>query len=227
MDPDDDPEARIRELERPMSDVARASELGVTAPAESLYAPPPPMPPAYFGESPGPYPGPMRSTSSGSGGFGFIIAAVAVVIVAVAAGVIVFAKFSGTKSTTTTHSTPRPTVSRNASAPSTPSRSESATPSPGDEPTEVAPPGGQLSVYGSGKNENLACNDSVVSVSGTSNTVAITGHCASLTVSGFENVVTVDDVGTIQASGFDNKVTYHSGSPTVNTSGSGNVVQQG
>ena len=55
----------------------------------------------------------------------------------------------------------------------------------------------------------------------------ITGHCASLTVSGVQNSITVDAVDTIDASGFNNKVTYHSGSPKITKSGDGNVVQQG
>jgi hypothetical protein len=54
MRPEDDPEARIRELERPLSDVARNSELGVgahdathgyVAPSSESY--PPPLPGAY------------------------------------------------------------------------------------------------------------------------------------------------------------------------------------
>jgi hypothetical protein len=82
-------------------------------------------------------------------------------------------------------------------------------------------------VFGSEKNVNLACDDSAVNVSGSSNTVAITGHCASLTVSGIKNVITIENVDAIEASGFDNQVTYQSGSPSINKSGQGNVVQQG
>jgi Protein of unknown function (DUF3060) len=84
--------------------------------------------------------------------------------------------------------------------------------------------GGNLSVAGIGENKTIACNDSVVSVSGVSNTIVITGHCASLTVSGAKNVVAAD---TISSSGFNNEVTYHSGSPSVDTSGESNSVQQG
>ncbi len=73
----------------------------------------------------------------------------------------------------------------------------------------------------------MACNESIVIVSGISNTVEITGHCASLTVSGVENSVTVDAVDTIEASGFNNQVTYHTGSPRINRIGDSNIVRQG
>jgi hypothetical protein len=93
-------------------------------------------------------------------------------------------------------------------------------------PTVTAAPGGQLSVSGIGENKTIACNDSQVDVSGFTNTVTITGHCASLTVSGGQNHVTVDAADTISASGFNNQVTFHSGSPQVDNAGD-NVVQQG
>jgi len=57
--------------------------------------------------------------------------------------------------------------------------------------------------------------------------VTLTGHCATVNVSGLQNVVTVDNVDTIEASGLNNKVTYHSGSPKISKNGSGNVVEQG
>jgi hypothetical protein len=55
----------------------------------------------------------------------------------------------------------------------------------------------------------------------------ITGHCASLSVSGVQNSVTVDAADSIEASGFSNHIIYHSGSPGIDKSGDGNVVQQG
>ncbi|HME50571.1 DUF3060 domain-containing protein, partial [Mycobacterium sp.] len=39
--------------------------------------------------------------------------------------------------------------------------------------------------------------------------------------------VTVDAADSIEASGFNNQVTFHSGSPSVDKSGESNVVQQG
>jgi hypothetical protein len=88
------------------------------------------------------------------------------------------------------------------------------------------PQGGQLSVSGMSANKTLICNNSHVSISGISNTVTITGHCATVSVSGMQNQVTLDTSDQIDASGMNNVVTYHSGSPDVNNGGS-NVVQQG
>jgi hypothetical protein len=65
-----------------------------------------------------------------------------------------------------------------------------------------------------------------VNISGIRNTVNITGHCVKVSVSGVENVVTVDEADTLGASGFNNRITYHSGSPQVDNAGS-NVVEQG
>jgi hypothetical protein len=65
-----------------------------------------------------------------------------------------------------------------------------------------------------------------VMISGIRNTVTITGHCAEVSVSGIENKITVDAADKIGASGFDNVVTYISGTPQIDTVGS-NSVQQG
>ena len=46
-------------------------------------------------------------------------------------------------------------------------------------------------------------------------------------MSGVQNSITVDAVDSIDASGFNNKVTYHSGTPKISNSGDSNVVQQG
>jgi hypothetical protein len=90
----------------------------------------------------------------------------------------------------------------------------------------TAPPGGQLSVSGMGENKTLECNNNHVSISGVSNTITITGHCTNVTISGMQNKVTLETSDQINASGFDNVVTYHSGSPDINNSGN-NTVQQG
>ena len=42
-----------------------------------------------------------------------------------------------------------------------------------------------------------------------------------------QNAITVDAVDSIDASGFNNKVTYHSGTPNISNSGESNVVAQG
>ena len=100
-------------------------------------------------------------------------------------------------------------------------------PSAGPSTSPLPPQGDELSVSGINENKTIACNESVVTVSGISNTIIITGHCASLTVSGMKNSVSVDAVDTIDASGLNNQVTFHSGSPQITKSGDGNVVQQG
>jgi hypothetical protein len=57
--------------------------------------------------------------------------------------------------------------------------------------------------------------------------VTITGHCTSLSVSGMQNTVTVDAADSIDASGLNNKVTYHTGNPKISNLGTSNEVQQG
>src|ERR1700691_2104557 len=64
MKSEDDPEARIRELEQPLAEAARASEAGENPPP-SKWAPPPasamPPPPPYGGLFPNPSPQYSRS----------------------------------------------------------------------------------------------------------------------------------------------------------------------
>ena len=57
--------------------------------------------------------------------------------------------------------------------------------------------------------------------------MVLTGHCARVDVSGVRNVVTVDAADSIVASGMNNKITYHSGTPEVDKSGIDNSVQRG
>jgi hypothetical protein len=231
MNPQDDPEARIRALEQPLADRARATELG-TSPYTSggnAYLPPPlpPMPPQAQGPytPPGynaPWAPPPRKTSAGIPWL--VLGIGAVVFMAVAGGV---GWFIVNKSTREFPNVPGISIPSPPSVPSTPSIQPTA---PGDSgpanTVTTAPSGGQISVAGIGESKTIACNDSHVSVSGVSNTVTITGHCVNVTVSGMQNHVTLDTSDQIDASGFDNVVTYHSGSPDINSGGS-NAVQQG
>ena len=82
-------------------------------------------------------------------------------------------------------------------------------------------------VSGISEHRTVECRDNTVIVSGIENELEIIGHCAALTVSGVENVITVESVDTIGVSGFDNRVTYRSGEPEVSKSGQSNVVEQG
>jgi hypothetical protein len=239
MNPQDDPEARIRDLERPLTDVARTSELGIgtselgTGQYGGGYvntAPPPPPPQGYYGT---PYP---PAPPRGTGGFSWwwlIVATFVVGAVAVGAGIAVFGTnvFSsvGSISSRPGH---HPNISGGGgtltNAPTGRQGLPSTIQAPTAEPSvSVLSPGSSFNVSGIGANKTIACDDSIVSVSGMNHTVVVTGHCVSLTVSGMDNVITVDSADTIGASGFDNRVTFKSGSPEVNNSGGGNVVEQG
>jgi Protein of unknown function (DUF3060) len=214
MDPQDDPEARIRDLERPLSDMARTSEMGAAQPG--AYAYPPTLPPITYG----PYPTAPPIKTASLRGWWIVLAVFAVGAIALAAGVaVVGAHLFSSRGSIVSSPSIRPSISRgNPSV----TKSHAAGGS-----TAAAPPGGNLTVTGISQNRTIACNDSVVTVSGITNTVVLTGHCASLSVVGSQNVVTVDAADTIDASGIENQITFHSGSPNVQNSGISNVVQQG
>lgn len=245
MNPEDDPEARIRDLERPLADVARTSELGTTdygsgaylpppvqpygAPPTQPYGAPPPMPPPVYGAPyPDMYPGPPPKSKSSSGALWFVFAGIAVVIVLMAGGAIIWTRmFTLDSATRPPIEIPIPPIEIPSDVPGVGPIPEVPIPSvelPSALPIPV--PGMPLNVSGVGKNETLTCNDNVVNVSGVDNNVTITGHCVNLSVSGVNNMVTVEAVDTIGASGFDNRVIYRSGSPVITSTGT-NVVEQG
>jgi hypothetical protein len=227
MPANDDPEERIRELERPLAEAARASEQGGSQPGQN-YSPgptgaPPPAAPWTYG---GPTFGSPQQRPSGNRVWWILGTVVVIGVLALAGGIAAFAahRISGVRSIIATP----PTISNTFSPPSistNPSTSRRNSASPSTSPP--APPGAELSVSGINETRTIACNDNIVRVSGVSNLVSITGHCASLSVSGVQNSITVESVGSIEASGFNNKVTYHSGAPKISNSGGSNVVQQG
>src|SRR6201996_8576886 len=236
MKPEDDPEARIRELEQPLAEAARASEAGENpppskwAPPPASAMPPPPGPPMPTPPSL-PYGGglfPSPSTQySRSNRTVWIIAGVFVIgMIALPAAIFLFTAHQVSRSGMTTFSpipnipTASPTASAtmpptNATQPSMPSTSVS-----------TAPAGENITVSGISEARTIACNGGSVSVSGITNNVVITGHCVSVSVSGIQNQITVDAADMIQASGSGNQVTYHSGSPKIDNSGFDNVVQR-
>ncbi|AXN47952.1 membrane protein [Mycobacterium marinum] len=242
MNPEDDPEARIRQLEQPLADAARASELGSSQSAgESAYQnyqgyqgyqgypgyqPPPgsvpPSPPTY-GYQPA-FPGATPRSSSGNRAFWIIAAVFVVGVLGAVAAVALFAVNRVSEPFTTL--SPGTTV---ISTPPGPMSPGNKTQTPTAEPsTSAGPPAGStISVVGVNQSQTITCNDNIVNVSGMSNTVTITGHCASVSVSGLQNTVTVETADRITASGLNNKVTYQSGSPKISKSGSGNVIEQG
>ncbi|WP_088413329.1 DUF3060 domain-containing protein [Mycobacteroides saopaulense] len=212
MEPDGDPEARIRELERSLSERARTSELGV--PGQSPYPPP-----VYGTTAPIP-----RSTVRKFRRRFIVFFAL------VTAGVAGFAFYLAKPTlpqdvpTSSEPMTTWPTRSTVVKIPTRTRATLSTTVAPG--PTFV-PPGSTFSVSGTHKQVAVYCDECSVNVSGVSNTVEILGNCDTLTVSGVENAVTVDTAVKIGVSGFDNRVTYHSGEPDVSKSGNNNTVQQG
>ena len=70
------------------------------------------------------------------------------------------------------------------------------------------------------------CNNGVINLSDPSkdNVIHVHGHCASLTVSGSRNDVTVENADTITVSGDHNKVTYLSGAPKITDRGENNIL---
>jgi Protein of unknown function (DUF3060) len=232
MVPDDDPEDRIRQLEQPLVDTARASELGGTPPAGYTYPPPLSPPPPTYGSHG--YGGSLYSgalpKSSGNRVFwivaGFFVVGMLILIAGVVAVVMHRVSHGGivvestTPSATRVSTSPRTTPGGTAPPIAIPTITEPQTSAP-------PPAGGTVTVTGVGQNRTFACNDNIVTVSGVSNTVTITGHCTSLNVSGVKNSITVDAVDSIVASGVENQVTYHSGSPKITKSGQSVVVQQG
>ena len=236
MKSEDDPEARIRELEQPLAEAARASEAGEN-PQPSKWAPPPgaamppptgpPMPPPSSLPYGGSFPGPSPALYSRSNRTWWIIAGVFVIgMIALPVAIFLFTAHQVSRSGITTL-LPIPSISSEAPTPSGAMTQTRPAPSTSLTAAPTAPKGGNLSVAGINVSRTIACNDSSVSVSGVSNTVVITGHCASLSVSGVQNKVTVQAADSIQASGFNNEITYLAGSPHIDQSGQGNAIQKG
>ncbi|MCV7440821.1 DUF3060 domain-containing protein [Mycobacterium paraense] len=262
---DDDPEKRIRELEKELADVTR--------PPQST---PPYTGGATYTENAQPFTGGATSTggatytSGPTYGFGtpprrnkpypwiLVLVFLAVVVPIVISIVTVFARSGSSTS-----------ISRGSG-----SRTTSAGPT-------AVPQGGELRLSGTGETRQVACNDGklilagynskyvvtghcasvtaggyynnvtvdsadTLESTGYSNTVidhacnngnlklssygieySVTGHCASLAISSYNNKVTVDSVDTITVSGYGNNVTYHSGAPKITDSGYDNNIQQG
>jgi Protein of unknown function (DUF3060) len=72
-----------------------------------------------------------------------------------------------------------------------------------------------------------ACNNGNLTLTSYGIAFNVTGHCASLTISSYNNQVTVDSVDTVNVSGYSNTVVYHSGKPAITDSGRDNNIQQG
>lgn len=189
MNAKDDPEARIRELERPLTELAKAAELTVSSGSVDLQASPP------------------RDNVSRIA-----------IVTGVLAAVVVFGATAAAAYLIT--GAPRSTTSGQADAPSRVA--------PAPPPRPVAPvPGGIINITGAGETKTVVCVGNYVFVGGAHNTVALTGQCAGLAVSGVGNVITVDSASRITVSGVRNRVTYRSGDPEVGNAGLENVIERG
>lgn len=233
MKSEDDPEARIRELEQPLADTARASEAGVNPPPGKWAAPPgpayppPPQSLPYGGSFPGPSPW-MSPRPPSRNRVWWILAAFFIIgTVAIPLGFAVFGIHRATHGgfVTITPYPSTPSISPSAAAPSA-SAAQPPAPAPSTSASQ-APAGATITIAGIKENQTVACNQNSVNLSGISNKVVITGHCAMLHVSGVQNSITVDSVDAIEVSGFNNQITYHAGNPSIDKSGDGNVVQKG
>jgi hypothetical protein len=240
MKSEDDPEARIRELEQPLTDAARASEAGANQ-SPGKWAPPStpppsgppfsPLPPASgppFSPLPPPLPYNDAFSSPPRRSQGRILwIAIAVFVmgmIALPIGIFLFTAHqvsrSGLPSMFPVPSFPSVNPTPSATMPHTPGAAPSTS-------ATTAPTGENITVSGISETRTIACNGGNVNVSGITNNVVITGHCASVIVSGIQNQITVDAADTIQASGSENQITYHAGSPKIGNSGIGNVVNKG
>ncbi|EKF24992.1 hypothetical protein C731_0975 [Mycolicibacterium hassiacum DSM 44199] len=241
MASEDDPEERIRYLERATQ---RARELGVDQTSgewPSADALPPPVegyPSSY--PTGGHYSPPSSRTVLP---VTIVVAVVSVVILGVlGAGTLVWWAFRGAsldgvagggghvdfpEGPSFRTLPPLPSFGPIPEPPSFPTRTPLPSINPTPEPPAVIEglPGFQIRVSGVGNVRRIVCDDTIVSVSGVGNTVTIAGHCRRVVVPGADNEVTVDSTDVIDASGFDNRVLYHTGDPHINQSGT-NVVER-
>jgi hypothetical protein len=91
-------------------------------------------------------------------------------------------------------------------------------------PTKV-PHGGSLMINDSNASKTIDCNDGRLTLNGNNLTVTVTGHCATLFVNGSNHQVTVDSADSIYVNGMGSVVTYHSGQPGISKNGNVTVKQ--
>jgi hypothetical protein len=94
--------------------------------------------------------------------------------------------------------------------------------------SSIAPePGAEVLISGANQHESITCTGNPVTISGSADTVDITGHCLSVTVSGVNNHVAVDVADTITATGSRNVITYRAGAPEIDNGGMDNTILPG
>ncbi|MGE2736008.1 DUF3060 domain-containing protein [Mycolicibacterium vaccae] len=199
MEPDADPEARIRDLERALVDRARASELQMSP----YYAPPQRV---------------VRKKSSSTATW-LVPLAIGVAAVTATIGSVVYFSTSSLNS---------PGIAGGGGPIDGPGPPVPPVPLDPAEEVVTVTVGGTANLSGVDTRRVVRCDGGgTVSVSGVDNVVEVTGPCTSVSVSGVRNVLTVESAMSIRASGFDNRVTFGGGDPEVVSSGTGNVVEQG
>lgn len=243
MEPEGDPEARIRDLERPLADRAQASELG-TRPYDASPSADVPVPPYPYSPQPEPYPAygspqfgspyyspPQRVVHKRSQTMLWLIPLAVIGIIGFGVlGLVGFFNLGGSETSSPVRP-PAPGVSGGGGPIDVPDIDinipEIQVPfDPSGEVVTVGA-GDTLSFGGIDQNKTVVCNQGTVNISGMTNTIDIQGNCAGVSVSGMDNVITVESAQAISASGFDNLVTYRAGTPEISTSGSGNTIEQG
>ena len=212
----DDPEKRIRELERRLADAKGGPRENVPAGDEMGFAQapgmmPPPPPGTRAGRPPGvgvPSYDVLRRQMNRRHRFSsFWLVFLVPGIMALA--LLVFQPWKVEK-----HATP--SVSWSGTGPS-PDLSSALT----------VGPGGNLTQEPSGATFTVVCDQAELTIAGNGNSAYVAGHCAHLIVTGSHNKVIADNADAIDTDGSRNQVIYHAGAPRISVGGSGNVVQKG
>jgi hypothetical protein len=94
-------------------------------------------------------------------------------------------------------------------------------------PSLTPEPGAEVFVSGANQHQSIICNGNPVTITGSADTVDITGHCLSVTVSGVNNRVSVDVADTITTTGSRNVITYRAGAPEIDNGGMDNTILPG
>jgi DUF3060 family protein len=220
----DDPEKRIAELERQLAERMRIAAPG---PQQAAPAPPSPVSPTPYGVGSGGAPnGELYGIGPGAPGFRrwqlrrplrrwrLVWVLVLFWLVMIPVGNVLGGVFMRT------HHYP-------SSGPRGVTQGTWPVPTPPTTGVLTVAPGGVLSAGGAGETETIACNDGTLNLSGYGNTFTVTGHCRRLEVLGSALHVTVDSADTINASGLNIAIIYHSGTPKSTKSGTNVTVDQG
>jgi hypothetical protein len=87
--------------------------------------------------------------------------------------------------------------------------------------------GGTLVISTSAQTKTIDCAGRVVSINASSNRLTFTGNCASLSINGSKNEISLESVGVISVNGSFNHVTWSSGNPKTSNNGQSNTITHG